>query len=166
MGKFVIECPNCGKFAEAKTGFFARKKIDCSCGHTIDVRIDKMASRKCPHCGNMVVFDQTLGEKAKCPVCHEPINTMDERSKTEEITCAQCGVRLLVNKAAKEYTCPVCDHVNDVAERVMSEKIRKDGLASLIKYAPRTQRRTVYSGYHAFKRYAGGNAGMALQAHQ
>ena len=26
MSKFVIECPNCGKFAEAKTGFFARKK--------------------------------------------------------------------------------------------------------------------------------------------
>ena len=23
----VIECPNCGKYAEAKTGFFARKKI-------------------------------------------------------------------------------------------------------------------------------------------
>ena len=35
MSKFVIECPQCGKFAEAKTGFFARKKIDCTCGYTI-----------------------------------------------------------------------------------------------------------------------------------
>ena len=32
MSKFVIECPVCGRYAEAKTGFFARKKIDCVCG--------------------------------------------------------------------------------------------------------------------------------------
>ena len=30
MAKFAIECPVCGKYAEAKTGFFAKKKIDCS----------------------------------------------------------------------------------------------------------------------------------------
>ena len=56
MPKFVIECPNCGRYAEAKTGFFARKKIDCSCGYTIDVRTDKLSSRTCPHCSNNVVF--------------------------------------------------------------------------------------------------------------
>ena len=27
MAKFAIECPSCGSYAEAKTGFFARKKI-------------------------------------------------------------------------------------------------------------------------------------------
>lgn len=134
MSKFVIECPNCGKFAEAKTGFFARKKIDCACGYTIDVRTDKLAGRECPHCGNMVVFDQSKGEKALCPVCHEPINTMAEQSNTVEFSCAQCGVRLRTNKAAATYTCPVCDCVNDVAERVATEKIKKDGLASIIKY--------------------------------
>ena len=31
MAKFAIECPVCGKYAEGKTGFFARKKIQCSC---------------------------------------------------------------------------------------------------------------------------------------
>ncbi len=134
MGKFVIECPNCGKYAEAKTGFFARKKIDCACGYTINVRTDKLAGRECPHCGNMVVFDQSKGEKALCPVCHEPINTMAEQSNTVEFSCAQCGVRLRTNKAAATYTCPVCDCVNDVAERVATEKIKKDGLASIIKY--------------------------------
>lgn len=134
MSKFVIECPNCGKYAEAKTGFFARKKIDCACGYTIDVRTDKLAGRECPHCGNMVVFDQSKGEKALCPVCHEPINTMAEQSNTVEFSCAQCGVRLRTNKAAATYTCPVCDCVNDVAERVATEKIKKDGLASIIKY--------------------------------
>lgn len=134
MSKYVIECPNCGKYAEARTGFFARKKIDCACGYTIDVRTDKLAGRECPHCGNMVVFDQSKGEKALCPVCHEPINTMAEQSNTVEFSCAQCGVRLRTNKAAATYTCPVCDCVNDVAERVATEKIKKDGLASIIKY--------------------------------
>ena len=134
MSKFVIECPNCGKFAEAKTGFFARKKIDCSCGYTIDVRTDKLTGRECPHCGNMVVFDQSKGEKAKCPVCGEPINTMAEQSKVEEFSCEQCGVRLRTSKAASTYTCPVCDHVNDVQERLKAEEIKKDGLASIVKY--------------------------------
>ena len=134
MSKFVIECPNCGKYAEAKTGFFARKKIDCSCGYTIDVRTDKLAARKCPHCGNEVVFDQSKGEKAKCPVCHEPINTQAEQNKVEEFSCAQCGVRLQASKSARTYTCPVCDCVNDVQERLMAEKVKKEGLASIIKY--------------------------------
>lgn len=134
MSKFVIECPQCGKFAEAKTGFFARKKIDCACGYTINVRTDKLAGRECPHCGNMVVFDQSKGEKAKCPVCGEPINTQAEQTKTEEFSCAQCGVRLRTSKAAETYVCPVCDFENDVRERLMSEKIKHDGLASVIKY--------------------------------
>ena len=134
MSKFVIECPSCGRYAEAKTGFFAKKKIDCACGNVINIRTDKLASRVCPHCGNNVVFDQSKGDKAKCPVCKEPINTMAEQDKTIEFSCAQCGVRLHTTKGADKYTCPVCDHVNDVAERVMTEEIRKDGLASIIKY--------------------------------
>ena len=134
MSKFVIECPHCGRYAEAKTGFFARKKIDCSCGYTIDVRTDKLTSRTCPHCGNNVVFDQSKGEKAKCPVCGEPINTMAEQDKTVEFSCGQCGVRLRTAKGASSYICPVCDHVNDVAERLKTEEIKRDGLASIIKY--------------------------------
>jgi membrane protease subunit (stomatin/prohibitin family) len=82
----------------------------------------------------MVVFDQSKGEKALCPVCHEPINTMAEQSKTEEFSCAQCGVRLRTSKSAAKFICPVCDYENDVAERVTSERIKKDGLASIIKY--------------------------------
>ena len=134
MSKFVIECPNCGRYAEAKTGFFARKKIDCSCGCTIDVRTDKLASRVCPHCGNNVVFDQSKGAKAKCPVCGEPINTMAEQDKTVEFSCGQCGIRLRTAKGTSSYICPVCDHVNDVAERLKTEEIKRDGLASIIKY--------------------------------
>ncbi len=136
MPKFVIECPKCGKYAEAKTGFwiFGKKKIDCSCGNVIDIRTDKLSSRICPHCGNNVVFDQSKGAKAKCPVCHEPINTMAEQAQTVEFSCAQCGIRLRTAKGTDTYTCPVCDCVNDVAERVAKEKITHDGLASIIKY--------------------------------
>lgn len=134
MSKFVIECPECGKYAEAKTGFFAHKKIDCACGHTINIRTEKLTSRDCPHCGNAVVFDQSKGEKAKCPVCGEPINTMTEQSKMAEFSCGQCGIRLRTSRSASSYICPVCDYVNDVAERITSEEIKKDGLASIIKY--------------------------------
>ena len=134
MSKFIIQCPSCGKYAEAKTGFFARKKIDCACGYTIDVRTDKMASRRCPHCGNDVVFDQSNGDKALCPVCGEAINTSAERNRMVEFSCAQCGVRLLADRGAEKYTCPVCDCVNDVQERIVDEKIKKDGLASIIKF--------------------------------
>ena len=38
MSKFIIECPNCGKYAEARTAFLGRKKIDCASDYTIDVR--------------------------------------------------------------------------------------------------------------------------------
>lgn len=134
MAKFVIECPNCGKYAEAKTGFFARKKIDCACGYEINVRTDKLASRVCPHCGNNVVFDQSKGAAAKCPVCGEPINTLAEQDKTVEFSCARCGIRLRTAKTASVYECPVCDCKNDVQERLTTEKIRHDGLASIIKY--------------------------------
>lgn len=134
MSKFVMECPNCGKYVEAKTGFFARKKIDCTCGHVIDIRTEKLTSRVCAHCGNDVVFDQSKGADAKCPVCGEPINTMTEQDKTIEFSCSQCGIRLHTSKGAASYTCPVCDHVNDVAERLKTEEIKRDGLASIIKY--------------------------------
>ena len=129
MSKFVIECPKCRNYAEASTGLFAKRKIQCACGNTIDVRTEKLATRKCPKCGNTVIYDQSKGEKALCPVCHEPINTLAEQSNTVEFSCAQCGIRLRTSKAAATYTCPVCDCVNDVAERVATEKIKKDGLA-------------------------------------
>lgn len=134
MAKFAIECPVCGKYAEGKTGFFARKKIQCSCGNIIDVRTDKLAARECPHCGNQIVFDQTKGADAVCPVCQGKVNTMADQQKLHMFSCQQCGVRLATAGSAATFVCPVCDFENNVQERLMSEKIRKDGLASIIKY--------------------------------
>ncbi len=134
MSNFVIECPHCGKFAEAKTGLFARKKINCTCGNIINIRTDKLTSRTCAHCGNDVVFDQSKAGKAICPVCHEPINAMSDISKMEEFSCGRCGIRLTASKNAKRFVCPVCDFDNDVPARIAQEHIKKDGLASIIKY--------------------------------
>lgn len=133
MSKFFIECPHCGSYAQAKTGFFARKKIDCSCGYVIDVRTDKLASTECSHCQNSVVYDQSKGDKATCPVCQKPIVASD-RTNFHEFSCQQCGVRLKTSVGASEYTCPVCDCNNNVSERLLKEKIQHDGLASIIKY--------------------------------
>ncbi len=133
MAKFVIECPECGRYVEAKNGFFA-KSINCYCGHLINIRTEKMTSRICPHCGNNVLFDQSKGKKAKCPICQKPINTIAEQDKTVEFSCAQCGVRLQTQKGEVTHTCPVCAHVNDVAERVKNEQIKRDSLISVIKY--------------------------------
>lgn len=134
MGKFVIECPRCGKYVEAKAGFLARRKIDCACGYTIDVRTDRMAGRTCPHCGNDVVFDQSKGADARCPVCGEAINPMAGPGGMAEFSCRQCGVRLRAARGAETYVCPVCDFENDVTERLKAEDIRRDGLASIIRY--------------------------------
>lgn len=134
MAKFAIACPVCGKYAEAKTGFFAKKRIQCSCGNIINVKTDKLAARQCPHCGNQIVFDQTKGSDAKCPVCQTPVNTLADQQQSETFSCRQCGIRLTVSKSATTFVCPVCDCENDVQERLVSEKIRKDGLASIIKY--------------------------------
>ena len=134
MSKFAIECPVCGNYVEANTGFFAKKKITCSCGNVINLRTDTLASRKCHHCRNQIVYDQSKGADAICPVCHEKINTMADNQKTEEFSCSQCGIRLITVRSATTYTCPVCDCINDVQERLTAEKIKKDGLASIIKY--------------------------------
>lgn len=134
MSEFYIECPSCGKYAQAQTGFFARKRIDCTCGYTIHVRTDKMATRQCPHCGNTVVYDQSKGNQAVCPVCKELIDTATERGGTAEFACSQCGVWLHAQRDAVTCTCPVCSYENDVAERILKERIRQEGLASVIKY--------------------------------
>lgn len=134
MSKFVIECPSCGRYAEASTGFFAKKKIDCACGYTINVRTDKLSSKVCPSCGNTVVYDQSKGEDAQCPVCHEKINTRESMAALAEFTCPSCSCKLTADKSSSKYTCPLCDTVIDVQERIAKENVKNQGLASVIKY--------------------------------
>ncbi|MGN0687659.1 MAG: SPFH domain-containing protein [Oscillospiraceae bacterium] len=134
MAKFVIECPSCGKYAEASTFIFAKKKITCSCGHIIDVRTESLTSRVCVHCGNDVIYDQRKGENAKCPVCHNNVCDIDSMSNLVQFSCPSCSCRLSADKNAKEYTCPLCDTRIDVQQQIGKEKISKKGIASVIKY--------------------------------
>ena len=134
MSKFVIECQQCGNYAEASNFIFAKKHINCSCGNVIDVRADRMSSRDCPYCGNMVVFDQAKGDKALCPVCHNKINTIDQIANLVNFHCPSCSCNLSADKNAQSYTCPLCDTVIDVQKQVAKETEKKKGLASVIKY--------------------------------
>ena len=131
MSKFVIECPNCGKYAEAKTGFFASKKIYCACGNVIDVQTERMVGRTCPHCGNVVIYDRGSKKDQFCPVCDAQINGPDALDNMADFSCAQCGVRLRTSKSAEKYVCPVCDFENFIPERLMSEQIKKDGVLTV-----------------------------------
>lgn len=111
-----------------------KEKIDCFCGYTINVRSDKLASKVCPSCGNTIVYDQSKGEDAKCPVCHESVNTRESMVALAEFTCPSCSCKLTAGKASSKYTCPLCDTVIDVQERIAKENVKNQGFASVIKY--------------------------------
>ena len=137
MANYFIECPKCHKYAEASSGFygfFGTKKINCACGYTINVKSDKIASKVCPHCGNMVVYDQSKGENAVCPVCHEKINTRESMAALVEFSCPSCSCKISADKNADTYICPLCETEIDVQKQIKKEEIKKDGLASVIKY--------------------------------
>lgn len=134
MKKFVIECPSCGTCNEASTGFFARRKIPCACGYIIDVKTDKVSSKKCGNCGRMVVYDQSKGEDAVCPVCKVQINTRESLSSMLNFTCPSCSCHLSAEKGTDTCICPLCDTVINVEERVLKEELKNQGLASVIKY--------------------------------
>ncbi len=134
MSKFVIECPSCGTYTEASTGFFARKTIDCTCGYTINVKTDKITCKTCAHCGNDVIYDQSKGEDAVCPVCHNKINTRESMSALVDFSCPSCSCKLSADKNATSYTCPLCETVIDIQKQVAKETVKDKGLASVIKF--------------------------------
>lgn len=134
MSKFIIECPVCHRYAEAKTGFLARKKIDCTCGYTIDVKTNRMTTRVCSSCGNTVMYDQAQGKNAKCPVCHAQLVTDESLNSLVHFHCNTCGCNLQADKAAKVIVCPVCDTEQDVQVQVKLEQEHNTGMPSVIRY--------------------------------
>ena len=137
MAKFVMECPSCGVYVEASggmLGFFSTKKINCKCGYVINVKTDKVTSKQCPHCRNMVVYDQSKGESALCPVCHEKINTSELKANIVDFFCPSCSCHLSVDKNAMTYICPLCETNIDVQNQVAKEKLKKEDLVSVIKF--------------------------------
>ncbi len=132
--KLIITCPDCGKMTEVKTGGLFTNTMRCTCGKTFDIRKERYTGCKCPHCGNTVIYDKTRDHKAQyCPICDEPLRG-DKHEELTWFSCVQCGIRLQGVPSAEVYTCPVCGHVNDVHERMISEQIKHDGLASIITF--------------------------------
>ena len=134
MSKFIIACPVCHSYAQASTGFFASKHIRCSCGNVINVKTDRMATRKCAGCGNDVVYDQAAGADAKCPVCHAPLLTDATLNNLVTFHCSSCGCRLQADKSAAQITCPVCDTVCNVQQEVKKAEVRDAGVPAVISY--------------------------------
>ena len=134
MAKFAIECPHCGAYNLASTSMFASKKIECKCGRIIDVKRDRMTTVTCPHCKNLVVYDQAKGKKAICPVCKENVVSHQSESTITQIRCTSCACELNVDKNADIYECPLCETKIDVQAEIKKNQIRKDGLVSVIKY--------------------------------
>ena len=118
MARFVIECPACKKPLQADTGLFAKKNIKCSCGYTINVQQEKLATERCPHCGNDVVYDRTKKESATCPVCHAKIHAGTEKIK---LYCPGCKTELTADKNAATYACPTCKKLIDVQAAVAKQ---------------------------------------------
>ena len=133
MGKFVIACPNCGTYHIASTSIFSKKYIECSCGYNINIKRDRMTTKECPHCKNVVAFDQAEKHPI-CPVCKEPLVTTDSMGKSVEIKCPSCFCQLTVDKAADKYVCPLCDEEIDVQAEIKKQDLKSEGIMSVIKY--------------------------------
>jgi membrane protease subunit (stomatin/prohibitin family)/predicted RNA-binding Zn-ribbon protein involved in translation (DUF1610 family) len=91
-----------------------------------------MASVACPHCGNVVVYDQGK-KKPVCPVCNQEILPATGQ-KLVAFKCPECGVSLQASNVGQEYTCPICDCHIDVQHEVAKAKYSGEGLVSKIEY--------------------------------
>ena len=129
MAKFVIECPACKKPLQAETGLFAKKDFKCSCGYTIYVQQEKMATDRCPHCGNDVIYDRTKKASATCPVCHAKLHAGTEKIK---LHCPACKAELTTDKNASTYTCPACKSLIDV--QAAASRQASSGKTGVIKW--------------------------------
>lgn len=134
MPKYVIGCPDCGSYVELRTGLFAKKKVNCTCGRVINANTDKMTTKVCSHCGNTVLYDQSKGETATCPICHEKINSNEEKAILMKLTCPSCACELSVDKNTAKCTCTLCGTVFDVQRRIAQEDVKHKGLVSVIKW--------------------------------
>lgn len=130
MSKFVIACPVCHQYVQASTGLFASRRVRCACGNIIDVKTERLASRKCPSCGNQVVFDQADGSDARCPVCQSALMVGEAVS----FRCHRCGCQLNADSTVDEVDCPVCGALNDVQAEVKKAQVRAEGIPAVIRY--------------------------------
>lgn len=133
MSKFLIECPNCGTLNRASNFIFAKKAIQCgNCKQTIDVKANRLTSKKCPHCKNVVVYDQAKKTHV-CPACHEEMGV--GAGKLASFQCPQCSCIIQVDENTSSTTCPVCDYqIENVEKEVKKAHAAISSKISVIKY--------------------------------
>lgn len=137
MGKFAIECPNCGSINTASTFVFAKKTIQCgTCHQEIDVKASRMTSKVCPRCSATFVCDQAKMKGKKCPSCGEPIDAgfATAEYKLARVNCPQCACSIEVDKTKEIAFCPICDCKLDVAKEISKSKLVSDTGVSVIQY--------------------------------
>lgn len=134
MKKYIIECPSCGTYNEVTNSLFGKKEIKCSCGHIIDIKKDRVKAITCPHCQNIVAYDQSKGDKAICPVCKKNLFSKNGNGNTTSVICPTCGCKLDVDKFAASYVCPLCDTEIDVQKELKKQQIKESKTLEVIKY--------------------------------
>ena len=131
--KFLIECPVCGRINEASTSFFAKRKIECQCGHIMKVKTEKMRTKQCPHCGNLIVYNRGKTDDPICPVCKEHLIQPKDEYKFVEIICPECSCHITAEKNDIIVECPLCDtHIN-VKDRLKEQEYLEKEQPTLLK---------------------------------
>ena len=72
MGKFLVECPDCGSYVELGTGLFDKKKVTCVCGKVLTTKEHQFASKVCPHCGNKMDVKERVENLPEVILYKEP----------------------------------------------------------------------------------------------
>ena len=131
--KFLIECPVCGRINEASTSFFAKRKIECQCGHIMEVKAEKMRTKQCPHCGNLIVYNRGKTDDPICPVCKEHLIQPKDEYKFVEIICPECSCHITAEKSDAIVECPLCNaHIN-LKERLKEQEYLEKEQPTLLK---------------------------------
>ncbi|MCD8085559.1 MAG: SPFH domain-containing protein [Clostridiales bacterium] len=134
MGKFAIECPQCGNYVTAYNGLrgLFQNRIICRCGAKIDVHAERMASIVCPSCRNSIIYDQSK-KNPSCPVCKARIAPASGL-KMVSFQCPECGVKLSTAEGTASYSCPICDCRIDVQRELAKQRYANEAAVSILQY--------------------------------
>ena len=130
---FLIECPLCGRINEASTSFFAKRKIECQCGHVMNVKTEKMRTKQCPKCGNLIVYNRGKTDDPICPVCKEHLIQPKDEWKFVEVICPECSCHIIAEKEDISIDCPLCDTNINVQRRLKEQEYLEKEQPSLLK---------------------------------
>ncbi len=138
MAKFALECPKCGSINTASAFIFSKKVIECgTCRNEIDIQQSRLASKVCPHCGKVFVWDMKKTKGKKCPSCGSDIQVSEAATasyKMVSVNCPHCACAIEVDKTKDTSFCPICDYQFDVKKELAKANLVSDTGISVIQY--------------------------------